>query len=140
MTGINRMLVKTILTSLVLFTYMSWGLPALADADELRRSFGLNSNTNRQPVLTPFPRYPTIARRDRIEGEATVCFTLDKRGNVKWPTITSSTHKIFRRPALRAIKKSTFEPLRPGQVAAKKKSCRTYRFKLDPVLADQTDE
>lgn len=133
-------IVQSILTSLIALTFMSSGLLALADSSALRRSYIFDSSIARQPLVTPFPRYPEIARRDRIEGEATVCFTLDKRGHVKRPTIESYTHRIFRRPVLRAIKKSTFEPLQPGQVVAREKSCRTYRFKLDPVIENKTDE
>lgn len=47
-----------------------------------------------------------------------------------------STHKIFRRPTLRAIKNSTFEPLGPSQVLATAKTCRTYRFRLEPLTVD----
>jgi hypothetical protein len=37
---------------------------------------------------------------------------------------------------LRAIKKSTFEPLAPNQILATAKTCRTYRFRLEPILVD----
>jgi hypothetical protein len=40
--------------------------------------------------------------------------------------------------ALRAIKRSMFEPLAPSQVLAKARTCRTYRFRLEPVLVDNT--
>ncbi len=96
----------------------------------------LDSSTDRVPALTAFPRYPSIARRDRIEGEATICFKIKANGRISRASVRSSTHKIFSRPALRAIRKSTFEPLGPGQVLATAKSCRTYRFRLDPIVVD----
>ena len=101
-----------------------------------RVTFVRGSAEDRQPAKTAFPKYPSIARRDRIEGEATVCFDIDVRGKVKHASVESYTHKIFKKPALRAIKKSSFEALRPDQYLAQTKSCRTFRFRLDPVLAE----
>ena len=106
-------------------------------ASQARVSFIRDSSTDRQPALTAFPNYPSVARRDRIEGEATVCFRIDARGKVKRASVESYSHKIFRKPALRAIRKSSFEPLQPDQVLARAKSCRTYRFRLDPILAEE---
>jgi TonB family protein len=94
----------------------------------------IDTSTDRIPALTAFPKYPTIARRDRIEGEATVCFKVKTNGRISRPVVTDSTHRIFSKPALRAIKKSTFEPLGPGQILDTARTCRTYRFRLDPIL------
>jgi len=94
----------------------------------------IDTSTERTPALTTFPKYPTIARRDRIEGETTVCFKIKANGRISRPVVTDSTHRIFSKPAIRAIKKSTFEPLGPSQVLDKARTCRTYRFRLDPVL------
>ena len=91
------------------------------------------------PALTAFPKYPRVARRDRIEGEATVCFKIKADGRISRPVVTESTHRIFSKPALRAINKSSFEPLGPGQVLDTARSCRTYRFRLDPILVDNRD-
>lgn len=99
-----------------------------------------DSNTDRVPLLTAFPTYPTIARRDRIEGDATVCFMITKEGRITRVRLKEATHRIFSKPALRAIKKSTFEPLSPNQVLARARTCRTYRFRLDPVLVDNNNE
>lgn len=112
--------------------------PALADPDDevdTETSHLTDSSTERTPEVTAFPKYPSIARRDRIEGEATVCFKIDPRGRILKPSISSSTHKIFEKPALRAIKESSFEPLAPGDELSPEKVCRTYRFRLDPVAA-----
>jgi len=108
-----------------------------ANVADLRVSFLRDSSSDRKPVLTSFPNYPSIARRDRIEGEATVCFKIDVRGNVKRASVKSYTHKIFKKPALRAIKSSSFEALLPGQVLGRTKVCRTYRFRLEPLLAKE---
>ncbi len=96
----------------------------------------LDSNTDRVPLLTAFPSYPSIARRDRIQGEATVCFKVKQDGRITRAKLKVSTHRIFRKPVLRAIKKSTFEPLAPNQILATAKTCRTFRFRLEPILVD----
>lgn len=98
----------------------------------------LDSNTDRVPLLTAFPTYPSIARRDRIEGEATVCFKIRQDGRITRVKLKAASHRIFRKPALRAIKKSTFEELAPNQVLATARTCRTFRFRLEPVLVDNT--
>ncbi len=98
-----------------------------------------DSNTDRIPALTAFPKYPSIARRDRIEGQATVCFKIRANGKISRAVVTDKSHRIFSKPALRAIRKSTFEPLGPSQVLATARTCRTYRFRLDPVMTAKSD-
>ena len=71
----------------------------------------MDTNTDRIPALTAFPKYPSIARRDRIEGEATVCFKIRANGKISRAVVTERSHRIFSKPALRAIKKSNFEPI-----------------------------
>jgi TonB family protein len=100
----------------------------------------MDSNTDRVPLMTAFPTYPSIARRDRIEGYATVCFKIRQDGRIRKVELKDASHRIFRKPALRAIKKSTFEPLAPNQVLATAKTCRTYRFKLEPILVDNKSD
>jgi TonB family protein len=102
---------------------------ALRDATHIR-----DSETDRTPALTAFPKYPSIARRDRIEGEATVCFNIRADGKISRAIVTERSHRIFAKPALRAIRQSNFEPIAPGQVVATTRACRIYRFRLDPIL------
>jgi TonB family protein len=94
-----------------------------------------DSSTDRPPAVTAFPKYPSVARRDRIEGEATVCFNIDARGRVVRPSVRTSTHRIFEKPAMAAIRRSSFVPLADGEKPAPEKTCRTYRFRLDPINA-----
>ncbi|HET6629199.1 MAG TPA: energy transducer TonB [Woeseiaceae bacterium] len=96
--------------------------PAISDASAGRRD----------PAVTKFPSYPALARRRRIEGEATVCFKVAPDGRVLEAEVASSTHEIFEEPALEAILQSSFEPLAPGEELVPT-ICRTYRFRLDPV-------
>jgi len=115
----------------------AWASAGQAETTEVTHF--IDTSTDRVPALTAFPKYPRVARRDRIEGEATVCFKIKADGRISRPVVTESTHRIFSKPALRAIKKSSFEPLGPGQVLDTARSCRTYRFRLDPILVDNRD-
>jgi TonB family protein len=99
-----------------------------------------DSSADRQPAVTAFPRYPSVARRDRIEGEAMVCFNIDARGRVLRPSVRSSTHRIFEKPAMMAIRRSSFAPLAAGGKPAAAKTCRTYRFRLDSINARNGDQ
>lgn len=105
------------------------------EADEEQRTrHVVDTSTDRTPSRTSFPKYPRIARRDRIEGEATVCFRIDPLGRIRSARIRDASHAIFKRPAMRAIRESSFQPLAPNEVLDSGKTCRTYRFRLEPVL------
>lgn len=133
MIGTRKTRLLTIRTSITLVLALVAPVVFAEGIENLKVRVVTDSSTDRQPASTEFPKYPSIARRDRIEGEATVCFKIDARGRVKNASVAEYSHKIFRRPALRAARKSSFEPLAPGQVLAKSKACRTYRFRLEPV-------
>ena len=124
---------------ILLISFALVAQPALAQDNSPRVRFFTDSNSDRVPALTAFPSYPRIARRDRIEGEATVCFKIRSDGKITKARVESSTHRIFAKPSLRAIKKSAFEPLGPGQVQGNKRTCRTYRFRLDPIPTEAAD-
>lgn len=88
--------------------------------------------SNRTPRITVSPEYPKRARRDRIEGEAVVCFTIDADGKIHKARVQESTDRMFHRAALKAIRRSRFEPAGPHQVQVTK-ACRIYRFLLEPA-------
>ena len=118
-------------------------MPGAASADENTRVTRImhfeDASSDRQPTVTAVPQYPKLARRDRIEGEATVCYKIDKKGRIKNPSVRSSSHKMFAKPSLKAIKQSSYEAIRPDQVVSKVKACRTYRFLLTPVAIEEVD-
>lgn len=127
------LLVTLLLVSLLLLLVA----PSLVAEEAVpRKTHFVDTSTDRTPAKTAFPEYPRIARRDRIEGDTTVCFKIDARGRIRSPRIRETTHAIFKRPALRAIRQSSFEPLAPNEILAQGLICRTYRFRLEPVLAD----
>jgi TonB family protein len=89
----------------------------------------------RRPAATVFPSYPEEARLYRLEGETTVCFKINAQGEIVRPKVASSTHRIFERPALRAIRASAFTPLEAGAVDSAADVCRVFRFRLSPLAA-----
>jgi TonB family protein len=135
----NRNKAYTVFTSTALTVALLLGSAlAFAQEDGISVVHFLDSNTDRVPLLTAFPTYPSIARRDRIQGQATVCFMIQQDGRIRRAKLKDYTHRIFRKPVLKAIKRSTFEPLSPNQVFATARTCRTYRFRLEPVLVENT--
>lgn len=114
--------------------------PALHAADtDVTHSYVVDSSNERTPAITAFPIYPHVARRDRIEGEAIVCFKIATDGRIRSIRVKSYSNRIFRRPAIRAIKDSSFEALRLHERYSSERTCRTYRFRLEPVVKDETE-
>jgi len=135
----SRNKTNTVFTSAALTAALMLGSAlAFGQQDATSVVHFLDSNTDRIPLLTAFPTYPSIARRDRIQGQATVCFMVKQDGRITRAKLKEYTHRIFRKPVLKAIKKSTFEPLSPNQVFATARTCRTFRFRLEPVLVENT--
>jgi len=96
----------------------------------------VDSDTDRVPLHTMIPEYPRVARRDRIEGEVQVCFEITRDGRPRRIAVRHSTHRLFEKPAIRAVRGSTFRPLPDGAELPAIKACRTFRFTLQPVTAD----
>jgi protein TonB len=138
MTVIRSSEKRLVLLALGLTIVLASGVSA-AQENTSREHFLSDSQRERDPAVTAFPKYPYVARRDRLEGEATVCFTVNARGQVIRPSIRSSSHRIFERPAMKAIRESTFDPLKPGETKSNLKTCRVFRFKLDPILASNDE-
>ena len=98
-----------------------------------------DADTERTPQFTMIPDYPKVARRDRIEGEVQVCFDITRDGRTRRIAVRKSTHRIFEKPAIRAVRASTYEPLPDDAVMSGIKSCRTFRFTLEPVVKEASD-
>ncbi len=110
-------------------------LPAgvLADVDTE------DSKTDRVPLHTIIPDYPKEARRDRVEGNVQVCFKISRAGTPWRIAVRRSTHRVFEKPAIKAVRDSTFAPLRPTEQLPDIKACRTFRFYLEPVPEDERE-
>jgi TonB family protein len=134
----------TALGSMIISTAcLGLAAPNVASADNDTRVTRIthfeDSSSDRNPTVTAVPQYPKLARRDRIEGEATVCYKIDEKGRVVNPSVRRSSHRIFAKPALKAIRQSSYEPLGPDQEVSKVKTCRTFRFLLNPVAIEEID-
>ena len=88
--------------------------------------------SDRVPHVTVSPTYPAKAVRERIEGDVMVCFRIDVHGRIRGARIEYSSHRLFHKPALKAIRRSSFEPAGPGQ-PPETRTCRTFRFRLEPL-------
>jgi len=135
-------MVRFLIRAAAMCTVFVFPATALAD-DEAPRFTRIihveDSSSDRTPSVTAAPQYPELARRDRIEGEATVCYSIDKDGRIHRPAVRKSSDRMFAKPALRAIRQSSYEPLRPGQKLSLVKTCRTYRFLLTPVAIEDVE-
>lgn len=92
----------------------------------------IDEETDRVPLHTVVPMYPDTARRDRIEGDVQVCYNVDRKGRPYRVAVRSSTNRLFERPALRAVRASTYVALQDGEESSGIKTCRTFRFRLEP--------
>ena len=100
-------------------------------ADEDRSAHLEEDGHERIPLNTVAPAYPATARRDRIEGDVQVCFNVDREGRPYRIAVRTSTHRIFEKPAIRAIRASRYQPLKEDQAVPAIKTCRTFRFRLE---------
>lgn len=106
-------------------------------ADNVPRVTDLTDESgDRVPLRTMIPAYPEVARRDRIEGEVQVCFNVDRKGKPYRIAVRKSTNRVFERPATRAIRASMYKALPPGIKPSGIKTCRTFRFHLEPDVVD----
>ncbi len=108
-------------------------LSAAAAEDNVEQ---VDSGTDRLPLLTIIPDYPNIARRDRIEGEVQVCFDISRDGYPQRIAVRKSSNRLFEKPARKAVRKSTWIPLKRDEESSGIKACRTFRFSLVPVEED----
>lgn len=106
---------------------------ALGQSSEPLDLYSADSQARRTPAVTAFPEYPPDARRDRLQGETTVCFRIDEAGAIVRPKVRHSTHRVFQTAAMKAIRASMFEPLDAPELATLDEVCRVYRFRLTPV-------
>ena len=105
---------------------------ALGDENEVIRALVIDTESGRIPQTVVAPEYPRKARRDRVEGEVQVCFDVDRKGRTRRVAVRHSSNRAFERPSIRAVKASTFHPMDDDQDMQPIKSCRTFRFSLQP--------
>ena len=102
-------------------------------ADESRVTHLEDDSHERIPLNTVAPAYPAVARRDRVEGDVQLCFYVDREGRPYRIAVRTSTHRVFEKPSIRAIRASRYQPLPKDQAVPAIKTCRTFRFRLEPA-------
>ena len=94
---------------------------------------------DRMPLQTIVPIYPQRALADRTEGEVRVCFNVDREGRTSRIAVRQSSNRLFEKPSILAVRGSTYAPLPQGEELSGIKTCRTFRFLLDPVAIEVPD-
>jgi TonB family protein len=97
------------------------------------------ANDDRKPLHTVVPMYPPRALRDRIEGDVEVCFHVDRQGRTSRIAVRRSSNRLFEKPAIQAVRQSSYAAVPADQVLSGIKTCRTFRFRLDPVAITDPD-
>jgi len=105
----------------------------LAAEDEVTVAHVVDSISGRMPLQTVVPEYPHKARRDRVEGQVDVCFEIDRQGRTRRIAVRNSTNRAFEKPSIKAVRASTFRPLKDDEGLPLIKSCRRFIFSLEPV-------
>jgi len=112
-------------------------VPAAGEAEVAEVTHLTDDSSDRRPLQTMVPEYPERARRERREGDVEVCFNVDHTGKVSRVSVRRSTHRIFEKPSILAVRASTYRPLPEGRRLSGIKTCRTFRFRLMPVAIEQ---
>ena len=100
----------------------------------------LDPGGDRVPMQTVVPVFPEKALRDRIQGHVKVCFDVDREGRTSRISVRTSTHRMFEKPAINAVRASSYQPLEEHEVLSNIKTCRTFRFQLDPIAIEDPSE
>lgn len=121
----------------MLLAGIALALTAAAADDDANVTHLTDDSTDRKPMQTMVPVYPEKARRQRLTGEVEVCFNVDRDGKTSRIAVRRSTHRIFEKPSILAVRASTYQPLPEGKTLSGIKTCRTFRFQLTPVAIEQ---
>ena len=130
----NRLRAGSLLVALLI------GFGAASYADEIPDITRVTDDSDRQPIYTVVPLYPEKARRERVEGVVKVCFNVTRDGRTRGVRVRESTNRVFEKPALEAVRASSYLALRPNQKMSGIKSCRTFEFHLIPGAIDELEE
>lgn len=96
----------------------------------------LDPGGDRVPLQTVVPVYPERALTERLQGEVEVCFHIDREGRTSRIAVRRSSNRIFEKPAIQAVRASSYKPLQDNETLSNIKTCRTFRFRLDPVAIE----
>lgn len=97
----------------------------------------------RVPLQTVIPVYPQRALQERVQGDVEVCFNVDRDGRTSRIAVRQSSHRMFEKPSIQAVRASSYQPVQDHEIISGIKTCRVFRFRLDPVAIEdpgQIDE
>lgn len=100
----------------------------------------MDDSGERKPMQTVVPVYPQRALEDRLQGKVEVCFNVDREGRTSRVAVRTSSNRIFEKPSILAVRASSYAPLPAGKLLSGIKTCRTFRFLLDPVAITDPSE
>lgn len=104
--------------------------------DESSVTHLLDPAGERMPLQTVVPVYPERALDERVQGDVEVCFNIDREGRTSRVSVRQSSHRMFEKPALLAVRASSYVPLKENEILSGIKTCRIFRFRLDPVAIE----
>jgi len=118
-------------------TLLMIALTATATAeDEADVTHLLDPAAERKPLQTVVPVYPSRALQDRVQGDVEVCFSVDREGRTSRVAVRKSSHRMFEKPAMLAVRASSYVALQEHEILSAIKTCRIFRFRLDPVAIE----
>ena len=126
--------------ALLLLTVLATSAAAQDDADI---THFLDPAGERVPLMTVVPVYPKRALQDRVQGDVEVCFEVDREGRTSRIAVRQSSHSMFEKPSIQAVRTSSYQPVQDHEILSGIKTCRIFRFRLDPVAIEdpgQVDE
>jgi TonB family protein len=112
---------------------------AAAPAEEAV-SPGSEHSGDRKPRHTVVPVYPQRALRDRIQGDVEVCFEVNREGDTSRIAVRRSSNRIFEKAAIQAVRQSKYVAVPANLALSGIKTCRTFRFRLDPVTVTDSGD
>jgi len=126
---------SAIVTVAALFATLSTMAQDVSDVTHM-----MDDSGERKPLQTVVPVYPQSALENRLQGKVEVCFNVDREGRTSRVAVRSSSNRIFEKPSILAIRASSYTPLPAGKPLSGIKTCRTFRFLLDPVAITDPSE
>jgi TonB family protein len=134
---ILRLMMKaSLLLAVVLATLLIAASPA-EDTNEVTRI--TEHSGDRKSLHTVVPVYPKRALRDRIQGDVEVCFDVDRDGRTSRIAVRRSSNKVFEKVAREAVQRSTYVAVPADLALSGIKTCRTFRFRLDPEAVSESE-
>ncbi len=125
------------LANVLVLTVLASATTPMSHAEDDQELLPGKADSDRTPLHTVIPKYPAIARRDRIEGEVQVCFNISRDGRTRRIAVRKSTHRLFEKPAIRAVRASSYASIPDGMEVPAIKACRTFRFTLEAVVVEK---